>query len=105
MTYLTDVVRIITCETDKHGVLTETEGSDIDARIKDYNRLVMDNKGQEVVGAMSVIISKGNAVSYGDKIKIRKRWGVDNELKDKKFVIKKIEGIGGFSQDLIRVII
>lgn len=103
MTYFTDAVKIISCSTDKYGVLTETESNKINARIKDNNRLVMNSQGKEVVGSMTIMIDKKFAINYGDKIKVVKRWGVDYGLKDKQFIIHKIEGIGGFSQDLIRV--
>jgi hypothetical protein len=103
MIYMTDAIKIITCTRDKNGVITETPSTEIPARIKNSNRLVMNSKGQEVVGYATIMIEKDNAVKYDDKIQIIKRWGTDIDTKDKKYIINKIDPIGGFTADLIRI--
>lgn len=105
MIYARDKIIIITCTMDENGVIAETDGSEIDANIKDSNRLIIDNNGQEVVGQGTIMVDKDNAVKYGDKIRITERFGIAYPLINKKFKILKIENIGGFSQDLIRITI
>lgn len=103
MIYFTDLIKIVTSSKSKDGVITEVESIDIDARIKDNNKLVMNDKGQEVIGQMTIMIDKNKAVKYGDKIKVVKKWGVAYAMSDKKFVIHSIDNIGGFHEDIIRI--
>jgi hypothetical protein len=103
MIYGTDKIKIVNVSTDKYGVKTRTVNDEIDARIKDTNRLIINNRGEQVVGFAVIMIEKGNTVNYGDEILITKRWGKDYKLKDKYFKIQKIEDIGGFSSSYIRV--
>jgi hypothetical protein len=101
--YLTDEIIIVTVSKDKNGVITETDGSPIDARIKGNNRLLIDSKGQEIMGQNTIIIDAENTVLYGYKVKIRKIKGAAFSDPDKKFIIHRIDPIGGYSDDFIRI--
>jgi hypothetical protein len=105
MTYFRDKVKIITVTQDKYGVITETEGSEIEANIKDMVKIIVDNNGKEVRTQATIMINKDNTVKVGDKIKITERFGIAYTLADKKFLIYGAEGIGGITQDLIRITI
>lgn len=103
MIYFTDLIKIVSSSKDKNGVIIEVESSDVESRIKDNNKIVMNDKGQEVIGQMTIMIDKDNVIKYGDKIKVVKKWGEAYSMPDKKFVIHSIDNLGGFHEDIKRI--
>lgn len=105
LVYGTDKIKIVTNTRDKNGVKTRTVGNEIDARIKDSNKIVVNDRGEEVTGNMIIMVEVEKTVNYGDEIIITKRFGSEYKLKDKYFKIHKIEDIGGMSSYYTRLTI
>jgi hypothetical protein len=103
MTYLTDEIKIRSKTTDKNGVVTSNDSAIIPARIKDNNRLVINNRGQEVLGFATIMIETGKVIKYGDYILIIKRKDIAFSNSTKEFIIHKFEPIGAYSEDYIRI--
>lgn len=97
--YFTDEITRIAVTIDNYDVITESESDPIACRIKDNNKLIIDNQGQEVVGELLILYNKSYTFNYGDKVKIKKRWGNPYKQPDKKFIIKKIGERGGFQKE------
>lgn len=95
--YLVDSITIVHRTYDINGVPNNSETNNISARVEDYNKMIRDQNGQEVMGSMLVIIESDITISYNDFIKIEKKNGIAYELDDKEFAIKKIENAAGFS--------
>ena len=95
--YMTDKIIIVDVSVDEWGKTTEIESAQIDARVEDYNRLILDKNGMEVLGDMLIMLNSDISLKYNDKIKIKTKCGVVYEQPDKKFQIKKISKIQGFT--------
>lgn len=96
--YCDSVIRIVSIRTDKYGAKTQTESADIPARITEYNKIVVNNKGEEVYGEMVIKFSDVYVVNYGDYIKIKKFKDQAYEMPDKLFIVKKIGKPNAFSE-------
>lgn len=103
--YFTDEIVKVTVITDEWGSKTETDSDPISCRIKDNNKLIIDAKGQEVLGEMLIDCGIENNFKYEDKVKIKKRWGVAFSMPDKQFIVKKIRPGGGFENEYIGIYI
>jgi hypothetical protein len=95
--YQTDLITIVHRTYDINGVPINSETKNISARIEDYNGMLRDQDGNEVVGNMLIILDPDVNILYTDFIKIEKKNGIAYELDNKEFAIKKIENAAGFS--------
>lgn len=95
--YMTDKIIIVDVVADEWGSITETDSAQKDARVEDYNRLILDSNGMEVLGEMLIMLETSVNLKYNDKIKIVTKCGNAYEMPDKKFQIKKISLIQGFT--------
>jgi hypothetical protein len=105
MIYFVDEIVLIDIKTDKNGLITETELPAEKAKIFEYNRLIIDANGKEVLAEAKIDLNANSTVKSGWKIKLKKKLKQAYELPDKKFAIKKIQHISGFSQHFIRIFI
>lgn len=101
--YMTDKIKLVRQTKDEWGSITDTTTDEIDARVEDQNRLVMDSNGNEVVSNMLVILDNGISVNYEDKILIVKKFGVAYPYATQKWKIKSYGQQGGFSGSYIEV--
>jgi hypothetical protein len=88
--YCDSIIRICRTLVDIRGTKTFTESVDIPARIASYNKLITNNKGQEVFGEMTIKFNKSGTVNYQDSIRIISFKNIPFEMPDKKFIIHKI---------------
>ena len=96
--FFTDEIILIDVRTDENGVKTEYESAPQEARVEDFNSLVTDNRGQEVMADMVIFTSTEFITEFTDKLKILKKGGEDFYQPDKKWLIKKHPLIHGFSK-------
>jgi hypothetical protein len=94
--YLTDEITIVRRTFDINGVPTDSSTTGIKARVEDYNKMLRDINGNEVIGSMLVITDYSDDINYEDLIKVTKKNGVAYELDEKEFAILKIENADGF---------
>lgn len=94
----TDKVKIVTVSQDKYGVITETESAEIECKIEDENRLILDKNGKEVISNILVFLPKNVTINYEDKIIITKKNEVSYPMPNKKWQIKKFSLVGGWGQ-------
>ena len=95
--YLIDTITIIHRSYDINGVPTSSETNNVSARVEDYNRMLRNQEGNEVMGDMLIFLESNVSILYTDFIKIEKKNGVAFELDDKEFAIKRIDNTAGFS--------
>ena len=81
---------------DENGVPEDITSPKIKARVEDYNKMIRDYKGQEMMGQMLIIVKPGEDFTYEDLILIKKKNGVAYPQPNKEFAIKKIENAAGF---------
>jgi hypothetical protein len=103
--YLTDEIVIVDIKIDQWETATETDGDPIPARVEDINKLMLNNEGKEVLGNMLIFIDKDNTISYGDKIKIKKKNSIAYEQPDKKFQVINITHYGMVTKKMIEIAI
>lgn len=94
--YLTDEITIVRRAFDENGVKTDTETTGIKARVEDYNKMIRDIDGNEMMGSQLIITDNAIDIVYEDLIKITKKNGIAYDLPNKEFAIKKIENAHGF---------
>jgi len=94
--FLIDEINIIQRTFDENGAKTDITLTGIKARVEDYNKMIRDVNGQEVMGSMLIITKEDADILYTNLIKIKKKNGIAYELPNKEFAIKKIENAGGF---------
>jgi hypothetical protein len=88
--YCDSIIKIIHTNIDSKGIKTFIETGDIPARIASYNKLIINNKGVEVFGEMTLKFDKVYQINYGDYIRILKYKNINFEMPDKKFIVHKI---------------
>jgi len=93
---MTDEITVIRRKFDINGVPTDTTTIGVPARIEDYNKMVRDINGQEVIGNQLIFVDDSKDVNYEDLIKITKKNGKAYELSNKEFAILKVENVAGF---------
>lgn len=96
--YFTDIINIVSITTNEWGVKTETPSSDIECRIEDLNRLIVNEQGQEVMADILIMMLPQENLKFGDKIIIKKKNGVAYEQPDKKFIVKRKGIMSNFMQ-------
>lgn len=101
--YFIDKIVIVSITEDKWSVKTESLSSELDSRVEDSNRLLLNKDGQEVMGDMLVFLDKDTTLKYDDKIIIKTKGGVAYEQPDKRFIIKKIALMQGFTGSHLEV--
>lgn len=87
--YMTDTISIITVSYDINGVRTETTTT-ARARVEDYNGIVNNEQGNEVVGNMKIAMKNSETLTYNDYIKVLTKGGVAYQQPSKEWQIKKI---------------
>jgi hypothetical protein len=88
--YCDSIIRVCKTFIDSKGTKTFVESEDIPARIASYQKLIINSKGQEVFGDMTIKFAREATINYSDYIRILAFKGVSYEMPDKKFVIHKI---------------
>lgn len=99
--YLIDRINILTQARDEWGVLSETVQTNIKARSEDENKIIVDRDGKEVFSEGYLIIDRLAILDYDCKIQIRSINGVEQDRKDKKYSILKLNkahGIGAIGE-------
>ena len=94
----TDQIVIVNYTTDDWGVKTKHESAPINARVEDFNNLITDDRGQEVLADMIIFCKTALNVNYGDYVKILIKGGEEFNQPDKEWLIKKRPDIHGFSK-------
>lgn len=101
--YFTDEVAIVTVTHDVNGAETATTGAAIPARVSEKHRRVTNQKGEEVVGSMQVLVASDVVVDYDSRVVIKKIGGVTYPLPTKEWSIVSLShghGLGAL-QNLI----
>lgn len=94
--FFTGSIKIISVSKDVNGVITETVGSEINARVEDFNRLIINQRGQENLAEMIIYIDKKYSIKIDDKIMVITKEGNAYFNPLKKWKIIKLANIGGF---------
>ena len=94
--YMTDEISRVRITNDMNGVPTNSTLTGIKARVEDYNKMIRDINGNEVMGDQLIIVDNSIDITYEDKIIITKKNGITYDLNAKQFAIKKIENAHGF---------
>jgi hypothetical protein len=81
---------------DENGIPTDSITTGVKARVEDYNRMIRDKDGQEVMGDMLIITNPDSDIINEDFILIKKKNGIVYHLSNKEFAIKKLENVAGF---------
>ena len=68
--YFNSTIQIVSILIDGNGKKNETISLNIPCRIENYNRLVVNSKGEEVMGDMKIRFSPTHDIKYGDYIKV-----------------------------------
>ena len=95
--YLTDLITIKNYSKDEWGVSTISEINNIKSRVEFGNKLLRNERGEEVLGKGIIILKPDQTIYYESKIKIEKIRGVSYERPEKEFAILSIEKAHGFS--------
>jgi len=102
--YLTDLCDIYDYSLDEWGVKTETIQENVKCRVEDFNKLIKNDQGQEVVGEMEIIFDSDISINRNSKIVIKTKSGITYDY-DKKFVIQKLSSAAMFAKTHIEVIV
>lgn len=94
--FLIDEIAVVKKDFDINGVPTLSTETEIKARVEDYNKMIRDKNGQEVMGDMLIITKPGEDILDEDFILIKKKNGIVYHLPNKEFAIKKMENVAGF---------
>lgn len=99
----TDTIEIIPITEDEWGKITESVVVTVKARVEDFNNLIKDINGNNIMPSMLVILPKTAVLKINYFIKIKTKNGIVYELPDKKWSIKKIYHAGAFKPHHIEV--
>lgn len=103
--YMTDEVTKVRRSFDINGVPTNTFTTGIKARVEDYNKMIRNINGQEVIGKMLIMVDDSEDFNYEDLVKITKKNGVAYEIPTKEFAILSIQNVDGFMKSHKEIII
>lgn len=103
MSFYTDISVIVTTSQDEWGKITQSIGDNQKCRIEDFNQLIKDQQGNEVMPEMLIIYPPGVNIFYDNFIQVKKKMGNDFDQPNKLFSIKKIYKAGGFKNHHIEV--
>ena len=102
--YLTDLCDIYDYSIDEWGVKTEAVQENVKCRVEDFNRLVKNDQGQEVIREMEIIFDLNVSINRNSKIVIKTKSGIVYDY-DKKFIIQKLSSAAMFTKTHIEVIV
>lgn len=94
--YFIDEIQRVRRTFDVNGVPTDSTCQNINSRVEDYNKMLRNIDGNEVIGNMLIMVDDEEDIIYGDMIKVKKKNGVTYQLDEKEFAILKIENVAGF---------
>lgn len=103
--YFTDEIKIRKLNVDINGATTPTTSDAIKARVEDYNKMIRNNKGQEVMGSMVIITNYSEPVDFDDIIIVTKKGGVAYDKPEKEFPIKNLSKQATFMNSHLEIII
>jgi hypothetical protein len=103
MSFFTDKIAIVPTSQDEWGQITESPDVETKARIEDFNDLIKDQNGNEVMANTLVIIPRDQIVKYPYFIKLIEKNRIAYKQPLKKWSIKKIYGAGMFKKHHIEV--
>jgi hypothetical protein len=84
-----DEITIENITYDSDGVDTTITITDVPARVEDFNKLIVDSKGQEVFGEMIIFIDPSYSISEESKVLIVKKYGQAYSNPTKKWKVLK----------------
>ena len=103
--YTGDKINIVKYTYDKWGGMTEAVTRNVDAYIEDYNKLVKNQNGKEVMGNSIIFVDESVDVEYNDRIELVSRLGENIENYGKKYDIIKLYKGHGFEKMQWEIII
>ena len=101
--YLTDEVDVLSVAHDADGVETASTQAGVAARVNERHRLVLNQRGEEVMGSMQVMLDKGVLVDYDSRIVIKRLAGAAYRLPAKEWQVKSLGSGHGFSAEFTEV--
>jgi hypothetical protein len=101
--FFTDLVDVIPTSEDEWGRITEGAGVKTKARVEDFNNLIKDQNGNEVMPNMLVFLPKGTDFKKTYFIKVKTKQGDKYEEADKKWSVKNSYNAGMFKKHHIEV--
>lgn len=96
MIFYTDLIDIINITYDGNGVSTKNIITDVPARVEDFNKLIINDKGQEVFAEMIVFLKASYNITEESKIIIKKK-AKNNYSNTKEWKVKKTPVVHAFS--------
>jgi len=104
--YTCDKINIIRYTYDEWNNSTRSvAGSGIKARIEDFNRLVKNAQGKEVVGKSVIFLDSTEDINYNDRIQLRERNGMAVENADKEYDIINLGKVHSYTNETWEIII
>lgn len=99
--YCTDIINIVSYTKSLNGETTRSVLDNIPCAIRDQNKIVTNQNGQEVVGNSHIMISPDYdiQINYNDKIQVVKKQNYSYPNQDKEFLIKNISRPRSFDID------
>lgn len=95
--YTGDLIDIITTSIDENGGITgSSTQEDVACYIEDYNKLIRDKNGREVMGDTIIFLEPEVVITENSRIKLVKKAGEDMEKPTKEFTIKRLSKIHSF---------
>lgn len=91
-----DEIIIVNYTTDDNGVKTTHESEPISARVEDFNNLITDDRGQEVMADMLIFCETDINVTHEDYIKVTRKGGQSFYDPDYEWKVKKCPNIHNF---------
>ena len=70
--FMTDEITVVRRSFDDNGVPTDTSTPGVKARVEDYNKMLRNVDGQEVIGNQLIMVDDSIDINYEDLIKITK---------------------------------
>ena len=103
MSFYTDITVIVAQSKSEWGKGNLSYGDNQKCRIEDFNQLIKDQNGNEVMPEMLIIYPPNVNVFYDNYIQVKKKMGNDFGQPDKLFSIKNIYKAGMFKKHHIEV--
>ena len=99
------LINIISYDIDEFGVKVENIQENVKCKIFDYNKLVLGQSGQEVMGNMCIFMDKNINIDYTSFVKIGEKDRQIFNDSDKNWKVLQINRLGMFSRRVTEVII
>jgi hypothetical protein len=95
--YTKDKIDILRNNIDQNGTITGTSNQlNVKARVEDYNKVVRNLEGQEVMGNMIIFLDPAIDIKYNDRIKVKERNGEAVQNPDKIYSVFTLQKLHGF---------